>query len=235
MPIDSREPAFWDQRYRDGDTPWQPDASPPEALGLGPPPAPGGRLLVPGCGWTSETLVFAAAGWAVLAVDFSAEAVAHARRHLAGSAVEVRQADVFELDEPPFDLVYERAFLCALHPHTRAAYGRRMPELVRPGGLLVGYFEIGEARGGPPYEITRDDLEALLAPAFVLETDRPSTAPMPVFQDERWMVWRRDQAIRSRGTSVTDATPQRCSAFSSSARSVSSTARTPSSPPATRP
>ncbi len=194
MPIDSRQPEFWDRRYREGATPWQPDASPPEALRLGPPPAPGGRLLVPGCGWTSETLVFAAAGWDVLAVDFSSEAVALARRHLAGSAVEVREADVFELDEPPFDLVYERAFLCALHPHTRAAYGRRMPELVAPGGVLAGYFDIGERRGGPPYEITREDLDALLAPAFTLETDEPSIAPMPAFENERWMVWRRKSA-----------------------------------------
>jgi hypothetical protein len=194
MTVDSREPGFWDRRYREGNTPWQPDSSPPEALELGPPPAPGARMLVPGCGWTSETLLFAAAGWTVLAVDFSSEAVALARRHLAGSAVEVREADVFELDEPPFDLVYERAFLCALHPDTRATYSRRLPGLVRPGGTLTGYFEIGERRGGPPYEITRDDLHALLEPAFELETDRPSIAPMPAFENERWMVWRRTSA-----------------------------------------
>ncbi len=192
--VDSREPAFWDRLYRANETPWQPDSSPPEALDLGPPPVPGARLLVPGCGWTSETLVFAAAGWHVLAVDFSGEAVALARQHLAGSAVEVREADVFALDEAPFDLVYERAFLCALHPHTRATYRLRMPDLVRPGGMLAGYFEIGDRRGGPPYEITRDDLDALLRPAFELETDEPSIAPMPAFEHERWMVWRRTSA-----------------------------------------
>jgi thiopurine S-methyltransferase len=192
--MDSTDPAFWDVRYRDGVTPWQPDAPQPEALALGPPPRPGARMLVPGCGWTAETLVFAAAGWDVLAVDFSGEAVALARRHLAGSTVEVRQADVFELDEPPFDLVYERAFLCALHPRTRPTYGRRMPELVRPGGLLVGYFEVGDKRGGPPYDIVRDDLDALLQPAFSLEIDRVSKAPMPNFEHERWMAWRRRTA-----------------------------------------
>jgi thiopurine S-methyltransferase len=195
VPVDSSDPAFWDVRYREGVTPWQPDASPPEALALGPPPAPGARLLVPGCGWTAETLVFAAAGWNVLAVDFSSEAVALARRHLAGSAVEVREADVFALDEPPFDLVYERAFLCALHPRTRPTYGRRMAELVRPAGRMLGYFEIGEGRGGPPYDIVRAELEALLEPAFTLETDQPSVAPMPAFEDERWMVWRRREDV----------------------------------------
>jgi Thiopurine S-methyltransferase (TPMT) len=189
--MDSTDPAFWDARYREGTTPWQLSEPQPESLALGPPPRPGARLLVPGCGWTAETLAFAAAGWDVLAVDFSSEAVALARRHLAGSAVEVREADVFSLDEPPFDLVYERAFLCALHPHTRPTYGRRLPDLVRPGGALAGYFEVGDARGGPPYEITRDDLDGLLTPAFELETDRPSVAPMPAFENERWMVWRR--------------------------------------------
>ena len=196
MPIDSTDPAFWDRLYREGFTPWQPEESPPEALTLGPPPRPGARLLVPGCGWTSETLAFAAAGWDVLAVDFSSEAVSLARRHLAGSSVEVRQADVFGLDEPPFDLVYERSFLCALHPRTRATYGRRMPELVRPGGLLVGYFQVGDKRGGPPYDILPDDLEALLEPAFSLEIDRAAEAPMPQFEHERWMAWRRRTSSR---------------------------------------
>ena len=191
MPIDSTDPAFWDRLYREGFTPWQPEASPPEALTLGPPPAVGNRMLVPGCGWTAETLAFAAAGWDVLAVDFSSEAVALARRHLAGSTVEVRQADVFALDEEPFDLVYERAFLCALHPRTRPTYGRRLPELVRPGGRLVGYFDVGEGRGGPPYEIVRSNLDALLGPAFQLELDEPSVAPLPGFEHERWMSWRR--------------------------------------------
>ena len=122
---------------------------------------------------------FAAAGWDVLAVDFSSEAVALARRHLAGSAVEVREADVFELDEPPFDLVYERAFLCALHPHTRAAYGRRMPELVAPGGVLAGYFDIGERARRPAVRDHPRGSRRAAAPAFTLETDEPSIAPMP--------------------------------------------------------
>lgn len=191
VPPDSTDPAFWDRMYAEGYTPWQPDSTPPEALELGPPPAPGARLLVPGCGWTSETLDFAAAGWDVLAIDFSSQAVELALEHLAGSAVEVRLADFFALDEPPFELVYERAFLCALHPRTRSAYGPRMAELVRPGGRLVGYFEVGERRGGPPYEIEQADLDALLGPAFELETDMPSRRPMPNFEHERWMSWRR--------------------------------------------
>ncbi len=194
---DSTDPAFWDRLYREGSTPWQPNESPPEALTIGPPPVAGGRMLVPGCGWTSECLVFADSGWSVLAVDFSSEAVALARRQLEGSPVAVRLANVFELDEPPFDLVYERAFLCALHPRTRATYGRRIAELVRPGGLLAGYFEIGEKRGGPPYEIVRSELDALLDPAFALETDLPAASPMPQFEHERWMVWRRRETMEA--------------------------------------
>ncbi|HZE59527.1 MAG TPA: methyltransferase domain-containing protein [Burkholderiales bacterium] len=96
---------------------------------------PGRRVLVPGCGSGYEIRQFAERGDDVLGIDFSDAALERARK----LALPARQADFFALDERPFDVVYERTFLCALPRHRWPAWSARMPMLVRPGGLLAGW------------------------------------------------------------------------------------------------
>lgn len=187
------EAAFWDERFAHDFTPWDARGVPDEfvafATALAPRPT-----LVPGCGNGWEAGWLHARGWPVTAIDFSAEAVASARRALGAAGEVVREADFFAfVPEPRCELIYERAFLCALPPALRAPYAGRVAALLPPGGLLAGYFYIGETRGGPPFAMPRAELDALLAPAFDLLEDRPSAAPLPVFSggEERWQVWRR--------------------------------------------
>jgi thiopurine S-methyltransferase len=105
----------------------------------------------------------------------------------------VREADFFAFTpEPRCELIYERAFLCALPPALREAYAERVAALLPPGGLLAGYFYLGDTRGGPPFAMPAAELDALLTPAFDRIDDRASVAPLPVFNgQERWQVWRR--------------------------------------------
>jgi thiopurine S-methyltransferase len=93
----------------------------------------------------------------------------------------------------PFELIYERAFLCALPRHRWPDYAPRMAELLAPGGLLTGYFFIDEAAlKGPPFGISASALAALLAPWFDLIDDQPTPDGIgPFAGKERWMVWRR--------------------------------------------
>ncbi|MGN6317934.1 methyltransferase domain-containing protein [Trinickia sp.] len=183
---------FWDERFRQGFTPWD-QAGVPAAFA-----AFAGRLarqpvLIPGCGSAYEAAWLAQAGWTVRAIDFAADAVAAARKQLGPHAAVVEQADFFTY-QPPFapGWVYERAFLCALPPARRADYARRMAQLLAPGGVLAGLFFFGESRKGPPFGIARTELEALLGDAFELIEDEPVTDSLPVFAGrERWMGWRR--------------------------------------------
>ena len=69
--------------------------------------------------------------------------------------LQVRKADFFALDEGPFDLVYERAFLCALPRPRWPDWARRMAELVRPGGELAGFFYMNDNERGPPFGADR--------------------------------------------------------------------------------
>ena len=154
----------------------------------------GRRVLVPGCGSGYEVRFFAKRGDRVLGIDFADAAIERARRTLGKFADRVRKADFFSLDETPFDLVYERTFLCALPRRLWPRWGERIPALVRPGGVLAGFFFFDDNERGPPFGIDDARLHELLDPHFVLAED----APIPIGQSvpvlagkERWQVWRR--------------------------------------------
>jgi SAM-dependent methyltransferase len=128
----------------------------------------------------------------VVAVDFSPAAVAAARAVLGEHAGRVRCDDFFTVEAGGgFDLVYERAFLCALPRRLWAQYAGRVAALLQPGGLLAGFFFFDEGERGPPFGLKAGELEALLAPRFDRLEDRAVDDSLPVFAGrERWQVWR---------------------------------------------
>lgn len=186
-------PDFWDKRFDEGVTPWAADGVPAAladyAAGRGDRP----RTLVPGCGHAWEAGWLAARGWDVTALDFSPAAVATARATLGDWPGQLLCADFFTFaPETPFDLVYERAFLCAMPRRLWPDYGRRMHELLAPDGVLAGLFFFDDTPKGPPFGIRPEELDALLGPWFARQDDRPATDSLPVFAGrERWQVWRR--------------------------------------------
>ena len=89
-------------------------------------------------------------------------------------------------------LIYERAFLCALPRKLWADWGRRVAELLPPGGLLAGYFFVCDQPKGPPFGILPEQLDELLTPNFERLADAPASDSIAVFAGrERWQVWRR--------------------------------------------
>lgn len=194
MAQDSSKPEFWDTRFRGGVTPWDAGGVPPALDRFLESERNPLKVLVPGCGAGYEVRAFAARGHDVLGIDFSEAAVEAAQRALGPLASRVRRADFFALEEGPFDLVYERAFLCALPRRLWPAWGARVAQLVRPGGRLAGFFFFDDNERGPPFGIRRQALRALLEGAFAPEADDavdPGES-IPVFEGrERWQVWKR--------------------------------------------
>jgi thiopurine S-methyltransferase len=186
-------PSHWEALYLQGRTPWDAGDAPADLRDHLRRYPERGRALVPGCGSGYEAATLAAAGFDVLAIDFSDAAVARARSITAGTGVRVEVADFFGLEDGDLRLVYERAFLCALPPRLRPDWATHCARLLAPGGLLAGLFFLGETPAdGPPFAIPPQALEELLADDFERLADRPSNAPLPVFGDgERWQVWRR--------------------------------------------
>lgn len=187
-------PEFWDERYAAGKTPWDYGGTPPQLRRYVEAHPAGGRVLIPGCGAGHEIAAFYEAGYDVTAIDFAPAAVARAREILGPLlAARVVCGDFFAHDfGGAFDVIYERTFLCALPPELRADYSARMAQLLRPGGVLVGLFYLGEELGGPPYQLHAADETKLFAPAFTLLSDEAAAAPLPLFGDnERWREYRR--------------------------------------------
>lgn len=190
--------AFWDARYRESFIPWDAGGTPGALTDWLATLAPGRRVLIPGCGTGYEVAAFAAAGHDVLAIDFSDAAIAAARAVLGPAvlgplAARVQRADFFAFDAGTgFDIVYERAFLCALPRRLWPDYAARMAGVVRDGGALAGFFFFGDGDRGPPFPLHAGEIEHLLAAHFERIEDRPVTGSVPVFAGrERWQTWRR--------------------------------------------
>lgn len=197
---DPAVPAFWSERFEQDFKPWDRGNVPLQLQQFVARSARPYATLIPGCGTGYEVACLCEAGWTVTAIDFSAAAVDAARKVLGPLAVRVQQADFFEfVPEHPVELIYERAFFCALPPRMRAAIADRWAQLLPPGGLLAGFFYFDDAPKGPPFGIARDELDGLLAPAFECVADEPVSDSLPVFAGkERWQIWRRRPAQQSR-------------------------------------
>lgn len=191
--LDPADAAFWDARYREAFTPWDAGGVPAALERFLACEHAARRVLLPGCGTAYEARAFAERGHDVLAIDFSALALERARALLGKWSRLLHHADFFGDDlGAPFDLVYERAFLCALpRPHW-PRWAARVAEIVRPGGCVVGFFFRSDDERGPPFGLKAGEIETLLAPAFDRVADAPVEDSIPVFAGrERWQVWRR--------------------------------------------
>ncbi len=175
QPATPSDPAFWSMIWQTGRDGWELGrAAPPLARWVATHPERRARALVVGCGRGHEVRMLARAGAAelVVGVDFAPEAIAAARalaaaeaEAAAGSRVEFRQADVFTLAAAPerYDLVLEHTCFCAIAPERRAEYARVMQAVLVPGGRLVGLFWQHGREGGPPFSVTRGEVEQLFA------------------------------------------------------------------------
>lgn len=193
MAQDSSQAGFWDTRYRGGVTPWDAGGVPGSLrrwLDGNPRPR---RVLVPGCGTGYEVRAFHERGHEVHGLDFSAAAVEAAHRALGELSRLVEQGDFFAL-EGQWDLVYERALMCALPRDHWAAWADKIAALVCPGGLLAGLFYFDDNAKGPPFGTDQATLDALLAGSFEMReaTQVPREETPAVFAGrEYWQVWER--------------------------------------------
>jgi SAM-dependent methyltransferase len=192
MAQDSSKPDFWETRYRDQVTPWDAGKVPLALQQYRAKIPPGARVLIPGCGSAHDAYYLAENGFDVLAIDFSPAAVELAQKNLACFGDVVRLADFFDFDPgKPFDVIYERAFLCALPRKMWSGYPQRCAQLLKPGCVIAGFFFFAESPKGPPFGTSQAELDALLQPHFELIEDRAIADSIEVFAGkERWQVWR---------------------------------------------
>ena len=196
---DASKPEFWEKRFRENFTPWDAGSVPSGLARFLKSELRGRRVLIPGCGSGYEVRAFAQSGHDVLAVDFAPAAVERARKILGPLSDRVRLADFFETDfGAPFDLVYERAFLCSLPRLLRPRYVQRALELLVPQGRIAGFFFFEDGERGPPFGLKSGELEALLGARFEQTSDAAVHDSIPIFAGkERWQIWKVRSTSRS--------------------------------------
>ena len=186
------EAEFWNSRYLSGQTPWDFGGVPADLKAYLAAHPKGGRVLIPGCGSGYEIAAFAAAGYDVTAIDLAPAAVEFARKRLTpAQAQQVVVGDFFTHDfgATPFDVIYERTFICSLWPERREAYRNRIATLLRHRGTLVGYFYYNtpDLTAGPPFGFAWGTSDELFGRYFLLTKDKPVTDSLPLFAGrERW-------------------------------------------------
>ena len=182
----------WEQRYRTGDTPWEKGAPAPPLLEWIERHGPlRGNILVPGCGSGHDVRAIAAASQAaqVVGMDIAPSALDQARRFSIASQETYQLANLFDLPAVligRFDWVFEHTCFCAIDPQQRPDYVRAIVRALLPKGFLLAIFFLnpwdpGEApeEGGPPFGVTREDLDQLFAAHFDLVEELYPSAAFP--------------------------------------------------------
>ncbi len=190
---DPLQPGFWDERFERGFTPWDRGGVPFALRDFVARTGKPLRTLIPGCGSAHELAFLSETGWDAVAIDFSPAAVAVAKKAGGRWADRVLEADFFAWEpKQPLDMIYERAFLCALPRAMWPQLAARYAALLPPGALLAGYFFFDDTVKGPPFGTSAAQLDELLGPNFVRIEDASVDDSIPVFAGkERWQVWQR--------------------------------------------
>jgi methyl halide transferase len=182
----------WERQYQTGDTPWEKGApAPPLVEWLERRGPLQGKILVPGCGSGHDVRAIAAASQTaqVIGLDIAPSALEQAHRYALAGAESYQLANLFELPAEligRFDWVFEHTCFCTIDPRQRPEYVRAVTRALRPEGSLLAIFFLnpwdpGETpeEGGPPFGITRDELDQLFITHFELVEELHPSAAYP--------------------------------------------------------
>jgi SAM-dependent methyltransferase len=167
----------WQRRYEEEDTPWDKGAAAPALAAYLAKQPIAGRILVPGCGRGHDVRALASQPeTTVVGLDLSPLAVAQARKlstdFVSENQMEFVVGDFFDLPASmngSFDWLVEHTCFCAIEPGQRAEYVRAAALAIKPKGKIFAIFFINpDTESGPPFKVSKEELNALFDPHFAL-------------------------------------------------------------------
>lgn len=182
-------PNAWNERYRNGDTPWDLAGPTPEFVRVLDEKIlpPKGTVILPGAGRGHDAILFAQRGYEVDLIDFAPDAVEAALIAAARERAVVFGycRDFFDLatvgfHQARYDVMVEYTFFCAISPDNRARYAKTAAALIKPGGILLGlFFPTQIDKPGPPFPVSQAEVEKVFAPYFELKFEKPQRSVKP--------------------------------------------------------
>ncbi len=145
---------YWTKRYKEGETGWDIGHASPAIIDYF-------RhiedkevsILIPGGGNGHEAKALSELDFKqVKLLDFSKAPLTNFKLKNPNYPQElIVQADFFE-HSGQYDYIIEQTFFCALSPHLRAAYVKKMKNLLKPSGKLIGLlFNVPLNKNKPPF------------------------------------------------------------------------------------
>jgi SAM-dependent methyltransferase len=167
----------WNELYRRRETPWEKGRPHPALVDFLQENGPlTGEIFVPGCGSGHDVRALSAPENHVTGIDIAPRAIAkaEARPRIAGE--EYLLADLFDLPskfEHAFDWIFEHTCFCAIDPALRRPYVDTIVRLLKPTGKLLAIFFINpdHKEPGPPYGVSRAELEDFFGRDFIVERE----------------------------------------------------------------
>ncbi|MCX7869685.1 MAG: TPMT family class I SAM-dependent methyltransferase [Terrimicrobiaceae bacterium] len=166
-------PAYWQQRYIEGNDRWDKGFAAPPLTSFLARYGFGGEVLVPGCGAGHDVRALARVGARVTGLDFAPAAIEHANSFPKAGDETYMLGDFLNLPaglRGRFDGVFEHTLFCAIPPERRPDHAASCHAALREGGRLLAIFYLNPGHeDGPPWGVTRWELDLLFGPLFRLE------------------------------------------------------------------
>jgi len=174
----------WDRRYQKGDTPWEKGYAAPPLTEFLARRKVSGRAFVPGCGTGHDVRVLAGQGAEVTGLDVAPRAIRLAKSHPVVNRETYFLGDLFNLPdqlENKFDWVFEHTCFCAIPPARRSDYVHAVHGVLKDSGVLLAVFFLNPDNNGdgPPYGVSKGELDALFGSRFELQDEWTPSANYP--------------------------------------------------------
>ncbi len=168
--IEKFDQSYWDKRYIENDIPWDIGYAAPAIIDyLSKLDLTDKDILIPGGGNSYEALWLLENSSAfVTVIDLSPTLIDVLKERFLtfGSRIRLIQGDFFDHFDT-YDMIIEQTFFCAISPHLRSEYVRKMYALLKKEGTLCGLmFNVTFEKKGPPFGGNELEYQALFENHF---------------------------------------------------------------------
>jgi len=159
--------SYWSHRYQNQRTGWDLGEVSPPLVEIFKEIEKDSEILIPGCGNAYEAEFLFNSGYKnVYIIDVAKEPLeAFKKRNLSFPDHQIIQGDFFE-HMGTYDFIVEQTFFCAIEPSLRTKYVKKMHQLLKQEGKLLGVLFDREFDGGPPYGGRKEDYKTLFSAVF---------------------------------------------------------------------